>query len=164
MRTTKVETTILVWFPIVCLFVLRLNIPVNNFSVMSGRSHRFLGTVINQYFRGEKCLAQRHNMAAVGFEPPTSRSRVRHSTTEPPRSPVSNSTPTRVEHGMHFIPLQKWYNIIVCCHSNRRGQTLVVSWLWRRVIYGINLRVLVAMVTELCTHFISAMVWNAYQY
>ena len=25
------------------LFVLRLNIPVNNFSVMSGRSHRFLG-------------------------------------------------------------------------------------------------------------------------
>ena len=27
----------------VCLFVLRLNVPVNNFSVMSGRSHRFLG-------------------------------------------------------------------------------------------------------------------------
>ena len=26
-------------------------------------------------------------MAEVGFEPPTSRSRVRHSTTEPPRSP-----------------------------------------------------------------------------
>ena len=30
-------------FPHICLFVLRLNIPVNNFSVMSGRSHRFLG-------------------------------------------------------------------------------------------------------------------------
>ena len=27
----------------VCLFVLRLNVPVNNFSVMSGGSHRFLG-------------------------------------------------------------------------------------------------------------------------
>ena len=27
----------------VCLFVLRLNVPVNNFSVMSGWSHRFLG-------------------------------------------------------------------------------------------------------------------------
>ena len=26
-----------------CLFVLRLNVPVNNFSVMSGWSHRFLG-------------------------------------------------------------------------------------------------------------------------
>ena len=26
-----------------CLFVLRLNVPVNNFSVMSGRSHCFLG-------------------------------------------------------------------------------------------------------------------------
>ena len=27
----------------ICLFVLRLNVPVNNFSVMSRRSHRFLG-------------------------------------------------------------------------------------------------------------------------
>ena len=27
----------------VCLFVLRHNVPVNNFSVMSGRSQRFLG-------------------------------------------------------------------------------------------------------------------------
>ena len=26
-----------------CLVVLRLNVPVNNFSVMSGRSHCFLG-------------------------------------------------------------------------------------------------------------------------
>ena len=42
--------------------------------------------VINQYFRRVKCLAQGHNMATVGFEPPTSRSGVRHSTTEPPRS------------------------------------------------------------------------------
>ena len=28
---------------IVCLFVLRLNIPVTNISVMSGGNHRFLG-------------------------------------------------------------------------------------------------------------------------
>ena len=42
--------------------------------------------VINQYFRWVKCLAQGHNTAAVGIEPPTSRSGVRHSTTEPPRS------------------------------------------------------------------------------
>ena len=33
--------------------------------------------VINQYFRGVKCLAQGHNTAAIGFEPPTSRSWVR---------------------------------------------------------------------------------------
>ena len=33
--------------------------------------------VINQYFQGVKCLAQGHNTAAVGIEPPTSRSRVR---------------------------------------------------------------------------------------
>ena len=43
--------------------------------------------VINQYFRGVKCLAQGHNTAEVGLEPRTSRSEVRHSTTEPPRSP-----------------------------------------------------------------------------
>ena len=43
--------------------------------------------VINQYFRGVKCLAQGHNTAAVGLEPRTSRSGVRHSTTEAPRSP-----------------------------------------------------------------------------
>ena len=43
--------------------------------------------VINQYFRGVKCLAQGHNTAEVGLEPRTSRSGVRHSTTEPPRSP-----------------------------------------------------------------------------
>ena len=45
--------------------------------------------VINQYFRGVKCLAQGHNTAAVGLEPRTSRSGVRHSTTEPPRSPYT---------------------------------------------------------------------------
>ena len=44
--------------------------------------------VINQNFRGVKCLAQGHNTAEVGFEPETSRSGVRHSTTEPPRSPL----------------------------------------------------------------------------
>ena len=27
----------------VCIVLFRLNVPVNNFSVMSGRSHRFLG-------------------------------------------------------------------------------------------------------------------------
>ena len=46
--------------------------------------------VINQYFRGVKCLAQGHNTAAVGLEPRTSRSGVRHSTTEPPRSPYGD--------------------------------------------------------------------------
>ena len=45
--------------------------------------------VINQYFRGVKCLAQGHNTATVGLEPRTSRSGIRHSTTEPPRSPLN---------------------------------------------------------------------------
>ena len=37
---------------LVCLFVLRLNIPVNNVSVMSGRSHRFLGNCFPFGFEG----------------------------------------------------------------------------------------------------------------
>ena len=49
--------------------------------------------VSNQYFRGVKCLAQGHNTAAVGLEPRTSRSGVRHSTTEPPRSPGGQMDP-----------------------------------------------------------------------
>ena len=49
--------------------------------------------VINQYFRGVKCLAQGHNTAAVGIEPRTSLSGVRHSTTEPPRSPAARGHP-----------------------------------------------------------------------
>ena len=68
------------------LVVLRLNVPVNNFQ--SCRDGAIASWVINQYFRGVKCLAQGHNTAAVGLEPRTSRSGVRHSTTEPPRSPV----------------------------------------------------------------------------
>ena len=68
--------------------VLRLNVPVNNFSAMSGRSHRFLG--ITSTFSGSNYVFdQRHNTADVDIEPPTSRSGVRGSTTRPPRSPKS---------------------------------------------------------------------------
>ena len=43
-----------------CLFVLRLNVPVNNFSVMSGQSHSIWGV---------KCLTQGLNTAEVGCKP-----------------------------------------------------------------------------------------------
>ena len=60
-------------------FGLMLNVPVNNFSVMSGRSHRFLGITSTFFFWGGGiCLAQGHNTATpVGLEPPTSGSGVR---------------------------------------------------------------------------------------
>ena len=66
-----------------------VNVSVNKVSVTSGWSHSFLG--ITSTFWGAKCLAQGHNIAEVGFEPPTSRSRVRCSTTEPPHSPKTKS-------------------------------------------------------------------------
>ena len=56
--------------------------------------------VINQYFRGVKCLAQGHNTAAVGFEAPTSRSGVRHSTNEPPRSPTKQNNNLKKKYPM----------------------------------------------------------------
>ena len=70
--------------------------------------------VINQYFRGVKCLAQGHNTAAVGIEPPTSRSGVRHSTTEPPRSPFGHNVVTSTgsympQNRYHFPPLSICY-------------------------------------------------------
>ena len=46
------------------LFALRFNVPVNNFSVMSGWSQHFLG--INQYPGDLKCLAQTQHSAASG--------------------------------------------------------------------------------------------------
>ena len=70
---------------ILFLVCLKLNVPVNNFSVKLERSHRFLG--ITSTFGG-KCLAQGHNTATrVGLEPPTSGSGVRgvnHQTTATP--------------------------------------------------------------------------------
>ena len=50
-------------------FVLRLNIPVNNYSVMLGWSHGFLGITSTFGTQGP-------NTAEVGFEPLTSCSRV----------------------------------------------------------------------------------------
>ena len=69
-----------------CLLKLILNVPVNNFSVMSGRSHRFLG--ITSTFRGVNVpLVKNATTAEVGIELPTSRSGVRDSTIRPPRYP-----------------------------------------------------------------------------
>ena len=73
---------------LVCLFCLCCGLTSQSTIFQSCRDGATASWVINQYFRGVKCLAQGHNTAAVGIEPPTSRSRVRHSTTEPPRSPL----------------------------------------------------------------------------
>ena len=63
-----------------CLFDLILYIPVNNFSVMSGRV--FLGWTSTK--QGLICLAQGHNtVMLVRLQPAALRSRVKHSTTEP---------------------------------------------------------------------------------
>ena len=88
--------------------MLRLNVPVNNFQ--SYRDGAIASWVINQYFRGVKCLAQGHNTAAVGLEPRTSRSGVRHSTTEPPRSPTKES---RVH--IRFFFFVFFFFVFCCC-------------------------------------------------
>ena len=57
-----------------------LNVLVNNFSVMLGRSHRFLG--ITSTFWGEICLAQGHNTATLD---PESEVFIHQATAPPPR-------------------------------------------------------------------------------
>ena len=74
------------WTKVICL-CLCWGLTSQSTIFQSCRDGATASWVINQYFRGVKCLAQGHNTAAVGFQPPTSRSGVRHSTTEPPRSP-----------------------------------------------------------------------------
>ena len=74
---------------------LMLNVPVNNFSVMLGRSHRYLCITSTFFFffflgwGGLICLAQGHNTATrVGLEPLTSGFGVRgvnHQATAPPK-------------------------------------------------------------------------------
>ena len=76
--------------------------------------------VINQYFRGVKCLAQGHNTAAVGLEPRTSRSGVRHSTTEPPHSP--NGQRSSLEYWIHDAKINHikciWFSDLLLCSSS----------------------------------------------
>ena len=74
----------------VCMYVCWLCWGLTSQSTIfqSCRDGAIASWVINQYFRGVKCLAQGHNTAEVGLEPRTSRSGVQHSTTEPPRSPM----------------------------------------------------------------------------
>ena len=85
----------------------------------SYRDEAISSWVINQYFWGVKCLAQGHNTAAVGLEPRTSRSGVRHSTTEPPCSLLSWES---VVKGLPCIP-----NITMKTHVKSKS---VVKWLF----------------------------------
>ena len=78
--------------------------------------------VINQYFRGVKCLAQGHNTAAVGLEPRTSRSGVRHSTTEPPRSPKKHWV---LSYPLSALPRLIW----VCAGRTDHLVGFVMRWL-----------------------------------
>ena len=72
-------------------FGLRLYVPVNNFSVMSRRSHRFLGITSTFWEVNVSCSRIQHGDLS-GVEPPTSRSGVRRSTTRPPRLPMGPVT------------------------------------------------------------------------
>ena len=74
----------------VCLFCLCWGLTSKSTIFQSCRDGATASWVINQYFRGVKCLAQGHNTAAVGIEPPTSRSGVRCMTESTCREVVTN--------------------------------------------------------------------------
>ena len=50
------------------LVFIRLNVPVNNFSVMLGRSHHFLG--ITSTFQGVNCLCSRTQYGGGRYQTP----------------------------------------------------------------------------------------------
>ena len=52
--------TLALSYLIVCLFGLRLYVPVSNFSVMSGRSHRFLSITSTFWEVNESCSRIQH--------------------------------------------------------------------------------------------------------
>ena len=79
-RPGKTHTSLCFFF--FCFFVL-LNVPVNNFSVILGRS--LASWVFTSTLGTSQCIAQGHYTAVVGFEPRNSPSGVRSYTTEPPR-------------------------------------------------------------------------------
>ena len=54
-----------------------LSVPVNNFSVMLGRSHRFLGITSTFWGVNVPCSRTQHGLTRVGLKPPTSGSGVR---------------------------------------------------------------------------------------
>ena len=70
----------------VLLFVLRLNVPVNNFSVMSGRSHRFLGN--EPVLSGSKVSCSRTQHGGGRYRTPDLSLRSPTLYPEPPRSPM----------------------------------------------------------------------------
>ena len=64
------------WDLIVFVLFFILGLTSQSTIFQSCRDGATASRVINQYFRGVNCLAQGHNTAEVGFEPPTSRSEV----------------------------------------------------------------------------------------
>ena len=103
------------WF---CLFDLILYVPVNNFSVMSGRV--FVCWTSTKL--GLTCLAPGHNaVTPVRLEPATPLSGVKHSTTEPLRSRSQNE---HFEYG-YLTALVAFFFILYLAKGN------VLYWAFR---------------------------------
>ena len=66
-----------------------LNVPVNNFSVMLGRSHRFLGITSTFWGVNVPCSRAQHGLTEWGSNPRPLDPESKALTTRPPRSPNS---------------------------------------------------------------------------
>ena len=82
-------------FCFVCLFGLRIYVPVNNFSVMSGRSHRFLG------------------ITSTFWEVNVSCSRIQHGDLSEDR------TPRPLAQESDALPLSRRASLIYCFEESR---------------------------------------------
>ena len=107
------------------------NVPVNNFSVMSGRSHRFLGFLPVLLGVNVSCLRTQHG-DPCGIVPRTSRFGVRRSATRPPRSLVQNDD-NRIPFKNHtyIMYISRYTDIILwlkIAHYNLGGFISFLFW------------------------------------
>ena len=112
----------------VCLFVLILYVPVNNFLVMLGWV--FLGWTSTK--QRIKCLDQGHNAVPLErLEPTTPQSPVKHSSTQPPHSfyPLAEISLFHISDIHHFhaknkinVPRNEISNNVVCATSKISDQ------------------------------------------
>ena len=69
-------------------WLIDLNVPVSNLSVMLGRSHRFLGITSTFWGVNVPCSRTQHGLTRVGSNPRPLDPESEALTTRPPRSPV----------------------------------------------------------------------------
>ena len=119
--------------------MLRIYVTVNNFLVMSGRSHRFLGINSTFWKVNVSCSRIQHGDLSEN-RTPTSRSGVRRSTTRPPHLPLQFDSMSQCE--TKIIPKMKAPTVLECAPSEDIDQPdlrLCLTCPWYAIYTHVNI-------------------------